>query len=230
MNRFQVARAALRQKAPSPLGALLRGLVAGAIGAGVQSVFFKATRRWTPQPTRLPKELQKPEAEAQEESALQTLARRTADGLMQRGPISPETKSAAASAVHYGFGAAWGGLYALCRESFPTSPVLFGLGVWMASDNLLLPAFRLAAWPQHYSLKEHHYAIQAHLAYGLSTAAAYAVLRDLGPVPVSTVPAMLALQAWAWLLRTPPARLLQRTQPWTQRFLHGTLVQKAALA
>ena len=230
MKRIRIARAALQRKAPSPLGALLRGLAAGALGAGVQSVFFKATRRWAPEPTRLPRELQKPEPEAQGESSLETIARRTVDGMMQRGPLAPETKSAVGSAVHYGFGAAWGGLYALCRESFRTSPVLFGLGVWMASDNLLLPAFRVAAWPQHYSLKEHHYALQAHLAYGLSTAAAYAVLRDLGPLPVSAVPTMLALQAWAWLLRTPPARLLRRTQPWAQRFLHGTLVQKAALA
>lgn len=225
-----MVRAAARGKRPSPLGAVVRGMVAGAIGAGVQSLFFKATARWMPTPTRLPKELQKPEPEAQDESSLQTVARRSIEGLMQRGPIAPETKAAAGSAVHYLFGAAWGGLYALCRESFRTSPVLFGLGVWMASDNLILPAFRVAAWPQHYSLREHHYAVHAHVVYGLGTSAAYALLRDLGPMPLSTVPAMLALQAWAWILRSPPARIIQSVQPWQKRFLHGTLVQKAALA
>lgn len=230
MNRLKIARAALRNKSPSPLGALLRGMVAGAIGAGFQSLFFKATARWSPPPTRLPKELQKPERQAQKESSLQTVARRTVEGLMKRGPLSEESKTAAGTAVHYLFGAGWGGLYGLCRESFPTSPVLFGIGVWLASESVLLPAFRVAAWPQHYSLKEHHYAVHAHLVYGLGTAAAYALLRDLGPVPVTTVPAMLGLQAWAWLLRTPPGRLFQRAQPWTQRLLKGTLVQKAALA
>lgn len=230
MKRLLMARAALRPKAPSPLGALARGLVAGAIGAGVQSLFFRATQRWAPAPTKLPRQLQKPEPQAQAESPLQTAARRTVEGLMQRGPLPEEAKAAAGTAVHYLFGAGWGGLYALARESFPTSPVLFGIAVWLASDNLLLPAFRLAAWPRHYSLKEHHYAVHAHIVYGLGTAAAYALLRDLGPVPVTTVPAMLGLQAWAWLLRTPPARLLQRQKPWAQRLLHGTLVQKAALA
>jgi hypothetical protein len=230
MKRMQMARAAFRRKAPSPLGALARGLIAGAIGAGAQSLFFAATRRWMPEKTSLPPELDRPEAEAKGENLLATVARRTVEGLMQRGPLTSEGKTAAASAVHYLFGAAWGGLYALCRESFRTSPLLFGAGVWMASDNVLLPAFRVSAWPQHYSFKEHHYALHAHFVYGLSTAAAYALLRDVGPVPISTIPAMLGLQIWAWLLRSPPARLFSRTQPWTRRILHGTLVQKAALA
>ena len=230
MNSLWVVRAAARRKRPSPLGAVVRGTVAGAIGAGVQSLFFKATARWRPTPTKLPPELQKPEPEAKDESSLQTVARRSIEGLMQRGPIDPATKAAAGSAVHYLFGAAWGGVYALCRESFRTSPVLFGIGVWVASENLILPAFRVAAWPQHYRLKEHHYAVHAHVIYGLGTSAAYALLRDLGPMPLSTVPAMLALQAWAWILRSPPARLVQRVQPWRHRFMHGTLVQKAALA
>ncbi len=228
MNHLRMLRAAARRKSPSPLGAVVRGMIAGAIGAGVQSLFFKATARWKPKPTRLPEELQTPDA--QEESPLQTVARRSLEGLMQRGPVAPETTAAAGSAVHYLFGAGWGGLYALCRESFRTSPVLFGIGVWAVSDNLLLPAFRVAAWPQHYSLREHHYAVHAHVVYGLGTSAAYALLRDLGPMPLSTVPAMLALQAWAWLLRSPPGRLIQRVQPWQRRFLNGTLVQKAALA
>ena len=230
MNRVQLFRSAIRRKAPSPLGALARGMIAGAIGAGAQSLFFLATRRWTPKPTGLPAHLRKPEPEAQDESSLQTVARRTVDGLMQRGPLEGEQKSRAASAVHYVFGAIWGGLYGLCRESFRTSPLAFGFGVWMASDNLLLPAFRIAAWPQHYSLKEHHYALQGHFVYGLATSAAYALLRDLGPIPLGAVPAMAGLQAWAWLLRTPPVRLMTRRRPLPERFFRGTLVQKAALA
>ena len=222
--------AAARRKAPTPLGALARGMAAGAIGAGVQSLFFRATRRWMPKPTQVPPELGKPEPEARGETSLETVARRTANGLMQRGPIDDRTRSALGTLVHYGFGAAWGGLYGLLRESTRVSALGFGALVWMASDNLLLPAFRLSAWPTRYSAREHHYALQAHFAYGLSTSAAYALLRDVGPLPLGTVPAMVCLQAWAWLLRTPPARLLRRAEPWHKRLLHGTLVQKAALA
>jgi hypothetical protein len=212
------------------LGALARGLAAGAIGAGAQSLFFLATRRWMPKPTKVAPELSKPEPEAQDETGLETVARRTAEGLMQRGPLDAGTRSAASSAIHYAFGAAWGGLYGLTRETTRVSPIGFGALVWMASDNFLLPLFRVAAWPKHYSLKEHHYALQAHFVYGLSTAAAYAILRDVGPLPLGTVPAVIGLQAWAWLLRTPPARLLRKTKPWPRRVLQGTLLQKAALA
>lgn len=230
MNRVRILRAAFRRKAPSPIGALARGMVAGAIGAGAQSLFFLATRRWAPRRTELPQHLRKPEPEAQDESGLETMARRTVHGLMQRGPLTEVQKSRAGSALHYLFGALWGGMYGLWRESFRASPLAFGFGVWMASDNLLLPAFRVAAWPQHYSLKEHHYALQAHFVYGLGTSAAYALLRDLGPVPLSTVPAMAALQAWAWLLRTPPLRAVTQRKPLVERIFRGTLVQKAALA
>jgi hypothetical protein len=199
MNRRWLVRTALTPKAPTPLGALVRGMVAGAVGAGMQSLFFRATRRWMPEPSQAPPELARPEPEARR-------------------------------AIHYGFGAAWGGLYGLARESVPISALGFGALVWVASDNLLLPALRLAAWPRHYTLREHIYALKADFAYGLSTAAAYAALRDIGPLPLGALPAMMALQMWAWLLRSPPARLLRRSQPWQQRILHGVLIQKAALA
>jgi hypothetical protein len=204
--------------------------VAGAIGAGAQSLFFLASKRWMPKPSKVPPELSKPEPEAQGESGLETVARRTTEGLMQRGPLDTGTKPIAASVIHYSFGALWGGLYGLTRESRKVSALGFGALVWMASDNFLLPLFRVAAWPKHYSLKEHHYALQAHFVYGLGTAAAYAALRDVGPLPLGTIPAVIGLQAWAWLLRTPPARLLRKTKPWPRRVLQGTLLQKAALA
>jgi hypothetical protein len=229
MNRLRLYRIALRRKAPTPLGAFVRGLAAGAIGAAGQSLFFAATRRWAPTPTKLPRQLRKPEQKAQSESSVQTVARRAVEGLMKRGPLEEADKARAGTAVHYIFGSLWGGVYALCRESFRTSPTLFGATVWAASDNLLLPAFRVAAWPQHYSLEEHHYALQAHFAYGLATASAYALLRDLGPVPLKVLPALVGLQAWAYWLRTPPMRLLARKRPLPQRFL-ASAVQRSALA
>ena len=230
MNRLRLYRVALRRKAPTPVGAFVRGLAAGALGAAAQSLFFAATRRWAPTPTKLPRHPRKPEQKAQSESSVQTVARRAVEGLMKRGPLEEADKARAGTAVHYLFGALWGSVYALCRESFATSPMLFGASVWAASDNLLLPAFRVAAWPHHYSLEEHHYALQAHFAYGLATASAYALLRDLGPVPLKMLPAVLALQAWAYWLRTPPMRLLARKKPLAQRFLAGAVVQRAALA
>ena len=218
LRRLYVGRSVLRKKSPSPAGALLRGMIAGAAGALVQSLFFRATVKLAPTPTPLPPGLQNPEPEAKEETALQTGARRLVTGMMKR-ELSPAEKERASALAHVGFGALWGGLYGLLRESLPALPAsLFGLGVWMASDNLILPAFKLSAWPQHYSLKEHHYAMHAHVVYGVATAGTYAVLRDLGAVPLAALPAVVALQARSWLSRTPPGRLIERRRSMPQRF------------
>ncbi len=45
-----------------------------------------------------------------------------------------------------------------------------------ASDNLILPAFRVAAWPHKYPPRTHAYAVAAHLAYGAGVAGAFAVV------------------------------------------------------
>src|SRR5438105_3649277 len=97
--RLRTLRAVATPKKPTPLGALGRGLVAGAIGAGAQSLFFLATKRWMPKPTKVPRALSKPEPQAIGESSLETIARRTLDGMMQRGPIDDSTKSTAGTAV-----------------------------------------------------------------------------------------------------------------------------------
>jgi hypothetical protein len=125
--------------------------------------------------------------------------------MMKRGTLDAAAKGRLASALHYAFGAAWGGVYALLRESLPALPAtLFGVAVWAVSDGVLLPAFRLAAWPRHYSLREHHYALHAHVVYGLVTAGAYAAVRRLGVAPLAALPALLALRARSWLSRLPP--------------------------
>jgi hypothetical protein len=225
---LRTARALARPRAPSPLGALARGLLAGALGAGLQSLFFRATSKWAPEPTPVRPEDSSP-AHEPTESGLEALGRRWVEDLMQRRPLGEVAKRRVATAVHYLFGAAWGGLYGLARESFHAPGTVFGAMVWLVSDNLLLPAFRLAGWPNQYRLAEHRYALQAHLVYGLGTAGAYALLRDVGPVPLAALPAVVALQARAWALRTPPGRLVQRRQPWPKRFFNQ-FANKVALA
>lgn len=231
-RRMRTAAQLARADGPTPLGALWRGAIAGAIGAGVQSLFFRATKRLTPTSTTIDPEHGKPELAARGESSLETTARRFVEGMMIRGPLLGRAKARAAMAVHYGFGAAWGGLYGLWAESAERAPgSLFGLAVWMASDNLLLPAFRLAAWPQRYRLAEHHYAVHAHLVYGAATQASYAALRQIGPgKALAALPAILGLQALAWLRRTPPGRLLARRQALPQRIWWGALNRVVARA
>lgn len=164
----------------TPFGALLRGLAAGAAGSAVQSGFFKVAAPITPKPPE--GVFQPPEAQQKSESALETVARRGVEQLAQGPALSKEQKARAGQLVHYGFGAGWGGLYGLARESLPAlsgplGVVAFSAAVWMVSDNALLPAFKLAAPATAYPLKSHAFALGAHVVYGLGVWAAYEALR-----------------------------------------------------
>lgn len=164
----------------TPIGSLLRGLAAGAVGSAVQSSFFKATARIAPETPKdafLP-----PEPQQASERSVQTVARRFSEGLMVRGPLAPSQKEAGGQIVHFAFGAGWGGLWGLTRESYPAlagpaGVAGFSAAVWMLADNAILPLFRLAAPPQAYPARTHAYALAAHLAYGLAVVASYEAMR-----------------------------------------------------
>jgi hypothetical protein len=153
----------------------------------MQSLFFRVTAKLTPKTPA--GAFTPPEREQQNESALETVARRAVEKLAQRGPLDAADKQRAAQVVHYGFGAAWGGLYGLLRASYPRlwSPAgiaELSLGVWMVGDNVILPAFKLAAWPHRYPLRSHAYALAAHLAYGAGVAATLEVIDHAELVPL----------------------------------------------
>jgi putative membrane protein len=188
----------------SPLGAFCGGLVAGLVGAFAQSLFFSCTRKLAPvPPTRV---FDPAEPEQRTEMPTQTVARRVTEQLARRGPL--EHEEGAARAVHFAFGSAWGGLYGLVAGTLPRAGTLkgslaFGAVVWLVSDDILLPAFRLSAWPHHYPVKMHLYAIAAHAVYGAAVAATFAALGR------AARPATAALGS-LWVTRRVP-RLIRPT-------------------
>jgi hypothetical protein len=163
----------------TPIGAFARGLIAGAIGAGVQTLFSRITQPLAPQPPR--DAFTPPEPQQRGEGETETVARRPVEGLAPRGPLDGQTRRRAGQLVRFGFGAAWGGLYNLLRASYPrlgSAPGIagFALSAWAVSDNLILPLFEVAGAPQRDPLRTHAYAIAAHLAYGAGVAGALAAL------------------------------------------------------
>lgn len=164
----------------TPLGAALRGLASGLAGSAAQDAFFAATRPITPgQPEGA---FAPPEPQQAGEQATETVARRVVEGLAARGPLPPDARRVGGRLVHYAFGGGWGVVYGLARESArglegPGGAAAFGVGVWAVSDNGLLPLFNLAGGPRRYPLKNHAYAVAAHLVYGLAVAGTYAALR-----------------------------------------------------
>jgi hypothetical protein len=101
--------------------------------------------------------------------------------------------------------------------------VTFGLAVWLLSDDILLPVFRLAAWPHHYPVKTHVYAVAAHAVYG---AAAWATFRA---VERNALPATAWLGA-RWLTRHTPALLRPSARRLAQRALYVALPLRQAAA
>ncbi len=177
----------------SPIRALLGGLAAGFVASFAQNLFFKSTARIAPgQPEGA---FTPPEPEQRSETATATVARRVAQGLMARD-LSDEAKGRAAMAVHFGWGSMWGGLYGILGESFPSlrSPigmVAYSTAVWGVSDNVILPAFHLSAWPQAYPPRNHAYAWAAHIAYGAALWGSYEAIQR---VPWSTALQVIVLR------------------------------------
>lgn len=198
-------------KRMSPLGALTQGLVAGLFGALAQEVFFALTKRVAPEPAT--EVFEPPEAAQYQETTTQTIARRVVEALAQRGPLQHE--AAAGELVHYAFGGAWGGAYGIAAGTLPSlvslrAGALFGLGVWAVSDNVILPLFRLSAWPQDYPVKTHAYAICAHAVYGAATAASFAALSRYRPAIMATLGAALLARRLPKPVRPAARRLAAR--------------------
>lgn len=167
----------------SPLAALCGGFAAGLVGCLAQDAFFALTKRLTPSATT--DAFRPPEPQQADEFPTQTIARRVVEGLVQRGPLV--RKERAGRFVHYAFGTAWGGVYGIIAGSVPSlltlkGGVVFGLLVWAVSDDILLPWFKVAAWPQHYPVKNHLYAMSAHAVFGAVASASFVGLsRNAAP-------------------------------------------------
>ena len=209
----------------SPLGAFCAGLVAGFAGAVAQNIFFAATRKLAPSPGT--DAFEPVEEQQRGEMPTQTVARRALEGLVRRGPL--EHTAGAGQLVHHAFGSAWGSVYGLLAGTWPRGSALrrglqFGVVVWLVSDDILLPAFKLSAWPQHYAVKNHLYAIAAHGVYGAAVAGTFEGLSR------AATPAKAALGA-LWLTRRVPSLLRPTARRIAYRGIRAALpVRDAVMA
>jgi uncharacterized membrane protein YagU involved in acid resistance len=87
--------------------------------------------------------------------------------------VPDEYKQQAGAAVHYAFGTSMGALYGLLTEVAPISRAGFGLAyataVWLAADEIMIPALKLSKPPDEYPLSKHMEGLGAHLVYGATT-------------------------------------------------------------
>jgi uncharacterized membrane protein YagU involved in acid resistance len=83
----------------------------------------------------------------------------------------PANASATGHAIHYVFGIAFAAAYlAALPNRAPTvgRGVIFGTLLWLLSDRILIPAFKLGRPWSRYSKSERSNALVSHLAYALA--------------------------------------------------------------
>ncbi len=149
--------------ATTPLGAVGKGLVAGAVGTAAMTAVQTAVAK----------------ARDQEDSTTPAeVAKRIIRGVLQRDV--PEDKTGLLNNVmHWGYGTSWGAVYGLVQGTVAGSAfkhgAVFGAGVWSAS-LVQLPAMKLAPPVWEYPPTELALEVGYHVVYGLGAAAAYAAL------------------------------------------------------
>lgn len=139
--------------AATPLGAIVRGLVAGMAGTAAMTAYERAIL----------------EARGSEPSTVAgDVAKRLAQGVFQ-GQLSEQQIELAGGGMHFLYGTSWGALYGATQATFHHQPVLHGLafGTFLWGLSLLgTPALNLAP----------PLPLSEHLVYGLGVAGAYSFL------------------------------------------------------
>jgi len=155
----------LKTPTPTPLGAVARGLAAGAAGTAAMTVYQTAVAK-----------LRGTEAS----TTPAEVGKRVIRGVFHRRFDEGRT-GLLNNAMHWSYGTSWGTVYAL-SDGVAGGPVIprglaFGGLVWGAS-LVELPAMKLAPPVWEYPPIELALDVSYHLVYGVAAAAAYAALRS----------------------------------------------------
>jgi hypothetical protein len=157
----------------TPLGAIGRGILSGALGTAAMdtALFFRYRRAGG---TSSPEEWESSEGLSSwdDAPAPAVVGKRLIEGLFQV-ELPPARARLVNNVTHWAYGILNGALYGLVAESLPKPRVGFGLpfgaAVW-AFDYIVLPVAKLYKPIWEYDLKTLAKDLSAHLVYGLATA------------------------------------------------------------
>lgn len=160
----------------TPLGALVRGMVAGAVGsAALDMMGYARYKRGGGEQSLLEWESSAGLSDWADAPAPAQVGRRIIEGLFQI-KLEPAWARATNNVMHWTYGMGWGGVYGLVAGSVsrprPVMAAGFGPLVW-ASGYVVLPLARLYKPVWQYDVKTLWTDLSGHLAYGLTTAAAF---------------------------------------------------------
>lgn len=164
---------------PTPLGAIGRGLLAGAVGTAAMTA-------WQTLSAKLQDSGEEPGGSSSEESqdpwaqasAPAKVARRVAEGVFE-AEIPAARIGTVTEAMHWGYGTTWGGVYGTLAGTRGHSSLggglAFGAAVWASSYAQLVP-MGLYEPPWRYPPRRLALELSYHLVYGAATAVAYRAL------------------------------------------------------
>ncbi|HEX2048013.1 MAG TPA: hypothetical protein VHF27_09620 [Acidimicrobiales bacterium] len=167
----------------TPLGALARGVVAGALGtAAMDLVNYSRYRREGGAQALLEWELSAGVEGWDAAAAPGQVGRRLVEGLFQV-ELAPRWARLTNNVVHWGYGLLWGAHYGLVAGSAhrlpPTNGLVFGPVVF-AAGYVVLPLAKLYRPIWEYDAPTLAKDLGAHLAYGVVTAEAFRLLAPRG--------------------------------------------------
>jgi hypothetical protein len=117
-----------------------------------------------------------------DEPATEAVARLAVEAVTDGEPTD-RTRARLGQVVHWGYGAAVGGLYGLLRCDHEDLDLPAGAGygaaLWLIGDELMVPLLGLAKGPTANGVGSHAQALGAHLVYGLATSGATHALRRI---------------------------------------------------
>jgi hypothetical protein len=166
---------------PTPIGAVLGGLLAGAIGTAAMDVFLFGRYRRGGGTTRFEEwELSKGLSGWDDAPAPAQVGKRLVEGVFEV-EVPASRVPLVNNVTHWGYGMLGGAQYGIVAGSLPerriSYGVPFGTTIW-ASGYVVLPAAKLYKPIWQYDCKTLAKDLSAHLVYGLATATA---LRLLSP-------------------------------------------------
>ena len=165
----------------TPVGAIARGLLAGAVGtAAMDALLFSRYRRGGGESSLGDWELSAGVETWEQAPAPAQVGRRLFEGLFDR-KLPPSRAKLVNNLTHWGFGILSGAGYGVIAFSLREPRVAYGLpfgaSVW-AGGYVVLPAAKLYEPIWHYDAKTLAKDLSAHLVYGLATAATVQALSN----------------------------------------------------
>ena len=162
----------------SPLGAVIRGLVAGAIGTAAFDAFLFARYRRDGGETPFASWEFSSGMTWDDAPAPAHVGKRIVEGLFQT-ELEPSSAPLVNNVTHWAYGIGNAGAYGIVAGSLPRQRILYGLPfgatVW-GSGYVILPAAKLYDPIWKYDIKTLANDLSAHLVYGLATATSMRLL------------------------------------------------------